>query len=176
MFVCDQCQNKVWSKAMLKIHHNNLHQNLKYSCYTIGHQTSSKGWLRSHQSVVHELEGKKYQCTECSHQAETKSSLDQHNQAIHEGVWIPCNFKVSSHWTPASNTWRTEVYSQFINTSNLAKHQQSKHEGNKYPQREWAYQATTKGNLGQHQQAIHEGMKYLRRECSKTPAIKTWRE
>ena len=60
MFACDQCQYKAGTKGLLNIHHNNLHQDMKYTCNTCGHQTSSKGGLRS--QGVHE--GKKYPCRE----------------------------------------------------------------------------------------------------------------
>ena len=58
MFACDQCQYKAGTKALLKIHHNNLHQDMKYTCNTCGHQTSSNGELRKHQQVVpvHQVE------------------------------------------------------------------------------------------------------------------------
>ena len=45
MFACDQCQYKAGTKAMLKIHHNNLHQNMKHTFNTCGHQTASKEGL-----------------------------------------------------------------------------------------------------------------------------------
>jgi DNA-directed RNA polymerase subunit RPC12/RpoP len=51
MFACDQCQYKAETKALLNIHHNNLHQDMKYTCTTCGHQTSTKGGLTSAESV-----------------------------------------------------------------------------------------------------------------------------
>ena len=72
MFACDQCQYKAGTKAMLKIHHNNLHQNMKHTCNTCGHQTSSKGGLRRHQQSLHE--GKKYPCDSCDYQATERGS------------------------------------------------------------------------------------------------------
>ena len=65
IFACDQCQYKTGTKALLKIHHNNLHQDMKYTCNICGHQTSSKQRLKNHQQVAHE--GKKYLCRECEY-------------------------------------------------------------------------------------------------------------
>jgi hypothetical protein len=54
MFACDQCQYTAGTKGMLKIHHNNLHQDMKYNCNKCGYQTSIKGGLRRHQEAIDE--------------------------------------------------------------------------------------------------------------------------
>ena len=43
MFPCGECQYKAPTKVMLKVHHSNLHQDIKYTFNTCGHQIRSKG-------------------------------------------------------------------------------------------------------------------------------------
>ena len=52
-----------------------------------------------------------------------------------------------------------------IKKGSLTSHQQSIHEGKKYPCRECDYKATTNSNITTHQQSIHEGKKFLCLEC-----------
>ena len=82
MFACDQCQYKAGTKAMLNIHHNNLHRDMKYICNTCGIQRSSKGGLSSHQQIH---EGKKYPCDSCDYQATERGNLTRHKQSKHLG-------------------------------------------------------------------------------------------
>ena len=89
MFAYDQSQYMAGTRAVLNIHHKNLHQDIKYICNTCGHQTSSKEGRRSHQQVVHE--GQKYPCLECEYRATTKGSLTEHKAALHEGKQYPCD-------------------------------------------------------------------------------------
>ena len=76
MFACAQRQYKPETKGMLKIHHNNLHQDIEYSCHKFCQWTKSKGGLKSHQVVMYEE--KKYVCKECDNQATSKGGLTQH--------------------------------------------------------------------------------------------------
>ena len=41
------------------MHHNSLHQGIKYTCQGCGHKKLSKGGLQSQQQVMHE--GKKFE-------------------------------------------------------------------------------------------------------------------
>ena len=93
MFACDQCQYKAGTKGMLKIHHNHIHQVIKYICDTCGHQTLCGQSLRRHQEAIHD--GKKYACRECDHQATSKGNITQHQQTIH-GLKYPCRHKIFS--------------------------------------------------------------------------------
>ena len=86
MFFCDQCQYTAGNKG--KIHHNNLHQDIKYTCDTCGHQTSSKGSFRKQQQAINK--GKKLPSGDRDNQATLKSLLFQHIQAIHMGKRYPC--------------------------------------------------------------------------------------
>ena len=52
MFSREQCHYKAQTMGMLKIHHNNLHQDIKYTCDTCDHQTESKGGLKKHQEEI----------------------------------------------------------------------------------------------------------------------------
>jgi hypothetical protein len=137
MFACGLCQYKAGTEVMLKIHHTNLHQDMKYT--TCGHQTLSKGGLRRHQEVIHE--GKRYPCGECDYEATSKDHLTEHQQAIHIGKKYPCDHQATSK-------------------GNLTQHKRAIHEGKKNPCSECDYQSTTKGSLTQHHKVKHEGKKY----------------
>ena len=54
-------------------------------------------------------------------------------------------------------------YSKIL--ANSQTHEQSKHEGEKYPCDLCDYQATDRGNLTRHKQSKHEGKKYPCDSC-----------
>ena len=79
--------------GILKIHHNNLHQDIKYTCDTCDHQTASKGGLKKlpggnlHAwNVTTGL----LQRMEYDYQAATKGDVAKHQQSLHEGNKYEC--------------------------------------------------------------------------------------
>lgn len=136
--LCDICQCICASSGALKLHRENIHENIRHICDICNFAATSKSYLKEHKEIKHL--GIRWTCNLCNFVALRKNHLNKHKATVHEGKKYPCD--LCDHLA--------------TNTSHLKRHKQTIHFGIRYSCDQCSYTASRMDYLNHHVNTKHK--------------------
>ena len=85
LFACSRCPFKTSSKEYLKKHESGIHDGVKFKCQMCDYETNYYGPLKNHIRVTHE--GLRFYCDECTSHFSQNGQLKKHMRIKHNRVF-----------------------------------------------------------------------------------------
>ena len=184
---CLQCGYTCKMRKTLKIHIDNKHKGIFYSCKDCNYRGSRKTSLTRHMALKHQIV-RAWPCNVCSYTTVTKDEIEKHQKFVHFNKLNRKQYSCEDcdYTNHRSNNLRNHINAKHIGIyfschlcdfkgsqkGHVKKHMESFHEQKKWPCDQCFYKATEKGSLKIHKDAVHLKVKYSCDQCDHKAAGK----